>query len=101
VAARSGVTSPHGRRVPRDENVEGAEIIGFDPAIGSYMTLCFGTDGPAAYEAIFQEEGETLVWEMRDESTRFAGLFSSDADTITGQCELLKGETWLPGWTSR
>jgi hypothetical protein len=79
-----------------DEKVEGAEIIGFDPAIGSYVTRYFGTDGPAAFEANFREEGDTLVWEMRDESTRFAGSFSADGDTITGHWVLLEGETWLP-----
>jgi hypothetical protein len=79
-----------------DEKVKGSEIIGFDSAIGSYVTRYFGTDGPAAYEANFREDGETLVWEMHDESTRFAGLFSAGGDTITGHWELLEGGTWLP-----
>jgi len=29
-----------------DQKVEGAEIIGYDPARGSYVTQYFGTDGP-------------------------------------------------------
>jgi hypothetical protein len=31
-----------------DEKVEGAEIIGYDPGRGSYVTQYFGSDGPAA-----------------------------------------------------
>ena len=32
-----------------DETVEGAEIIGYDPERGAYVTQYFGSDGPAAY----------------------------------------------------
>ena len=31
-----------------DQRVEGAEIIGWDPGRGCYLTQYFGTDGPAA-----------------------------------------------------
>jgi hypothetical protein len=80
-----------------EAKVEGAEIIGFDPARACYLTQYFGSDGPAAYEATFRQEGETLVWEMHNETTRFAGSFSADGDAIEGQWELLdEGETWRP-----
>src|SRR5829696_8698104 len=45
-----------------DQKVEGAEIIGYDPARGSYGTQYFGSDGPAAYEAKLSEEDGTLLW---------------------------------------
>jgi Protein of unknown function (DUF1579) len=54
-----------------DEKVKGAEIIGFDPAIGSYATRYFGTDGPAAYEANFREETQP---EARSSVTVRGGL---------------------------
>jgi hypothetical protein len=34
-----------------EEHVEGAEIIGWDPARDAYVTQYFGSDGPSAYEA--------------------------------------------------
>src|SRR5215217_1685398 len=58
-----------------DQKVEGAEIIGYDPARGSYVTQYFGSDGPAAYEAKLSEEDGTLLWAMRSESDRFTGTF--------------------------
>jgi hypothetical protein len=60
-----------------DQKVEGAEIIGYDPARGSYVTQYFGSDGPS-------------------ESNRFTGTFSADGHTITGHWERLQGLTWLP-----
>jgi hypothetical protein len=45
-----------------DVKVEGAEIIGYDPARGSYVTRYFGTDGPASYEASLREDEAALVW---------------------------------------
>ena len=77
-----------------DQKVEGAEIIGYDPARGSYVTQYFGTDGPAAYEAKLSEEDGTLLWAMRSESDRFTGTFSADRNTITGHWEQLQGTTW-------
>jgi hypothetical protein len=80
-----------------DQRVEGAEIIGYDPKRGAYLTQYFGSDGPATYEATLEEEGEALVWEMRSETTRFSGTFSSDADAINGHWELLdEGSAWRP-----
>jgi Protein of unknown function (DUF1579)/YCII-related domain len=58
-----------------DQKVDGAEIIGYDPARASYVTQYFGSDGPAGYEATLEEESEGLVWTMRGEATRFAGRF--------------------------
>jgi hypothetical protein len=80
-----------------NQQVEGAEIIGYDPARRSYVTQYFGTDGPTAYEATLEEEGETLVWAMRSETTKFAGHFSVDGNVITGEWELLnEGSAWQP-----
>jgi hypothetical protein len=80
-----------------DEKVDGAEIIGYDPARESYITQYFGSDGPAAYEATLGEEEGALVWRMRTETQRFAGGFSDDGDTITGHWELLDGDSnWQP-----
>ena len=79
-----------------DQKVEGAEIIGYDPARESYITQYFGSDGPTAYEADLREEAGTLVWEMRSETTRFVGTFSADGDTITGHWQLLDGSRWRP-----
>jgi hypothetical protein len=80
-----------------DQKVRGAEIIGYDPARASYVTQYFGSDGPTSHEATLCEEGETLVWQMRSENTRFAGQFSTDGDTITGHWELLHGgSAWRP-----
>ena len=80
-----------------DEKVDGAEIIGYDPARESYITQYFGSDGPAAYEATLGEEEGALVWRMRTETQRFAGGFSDDGDTITGHWELLDDDSnWRP-----
>ena len=41
-----------------DQKVEGAEIIGYDPARAVYLTQYFGSDGPNTYEAsLVEEEG--------------------------------------------
>jgi hypothetical protein len=80
-----------------DDKVEGAEIIGYDPARDSYVTLYFGSDGPAGYEATLSEEAGALVWKMRSESNRFTGTFSDDGNTITGHWELLGDDSnWRP-----
>jgi hypothetical protein len=80
-----------------DEHVEGAEIVGWDPARGAYATLYFGSDGPNAYEASLADEDGALVWRMRSESDRFTGTFSEDGNRITGHWEQLgdHGE-WQP-----
>jgi hypothetical protein len=80
-----------------DERVEGAEIIGWDPARGAYTTLYFGSDGPNAYQATLTDEGGALVWRMQSASDRFTGAFGPDGDTITGRWERLEaGGTWAP-----
>jgi uncharacterized protein DUF1579 len=80
-----------------DEHVEGAEIIGWDPARRAYVTQYFGSDGPSAYEATLSEEDGTLVWRMHSESDRFTGTFSDDRDTLEGHWELLDDERgWRP-----
>ena len=80
-----------------DVRVEGAEIIGYDPARGSYITQYFGSDGPAAYEANLTEEDGVLVWGMQSEGDRFTGTFSPDGNTITGHWEQLdRDASWRP-----
>jgi hypothetical protein len=79
-----------------DEKVEGAEIIGHDPARGSYLTQYFGSDGPSSYEASLTEEDGALVWRMWSEADRFVGTFSDDGDTITGHWELRADSEWRP-----
>jgi Protein of unknown function (DUF1579) len=80
-----------------DEKVEGAEIIGWDPARGAYVTQYFGSDGPSAYEASLAEEDGRLTWSMRSAADRFSGTFSDDGDTISGRWEQLDGDgSWRP-----
>jgi Protein of unknown function (DUF1579) len=78
-----------------EEQVEGAEIIGWDPARRAYTTQYFGSDGPNAYEASLVEEDGALVWSMLSKTDRFTGTFSQDRDTITGHWEQLDdGGNW-------
>jgi hypothetical protein len=80
-----------------DAHVEGAEIIGWEPARGAYVTQYFGSDGPNAYEASLSEEDGVLVWTMRSEMDRFMGRFSDDRTTLTGHWEQLDDEqSWRP-----
>jgi hypothetical protein len=80
-----------------DERVEGAEIIGYDPALGRFRTQYFGSDGPSSYEASLEEEDGVLVWRMQSESDRFAGAFADDGDTLTGHWEARGDDaTWRP-----
>jgi Protein of unknown function (DUF1579) len=80
-----------------DTHVEGAEIIGWEPARGAYVTRYFGSDGPNAYEASLADEGGVLVWTMRSEMDRFTGRFSDDRRTLTGHWERLDAEQhWRP-----
>ena len=58
-----------------DARVEGAEIIGWDPARGVYVTQYFGSDGPNAYEASLTEENGALVWRMGLLAPVIAGAF--------------------------
>jgi hypothetical protein len=80
-----------------DEKVEGAEIIGYDPDLGAYLTQYFGSDGPTAYEAELTQESDGLTWRMRSKTTRFTGLFNNAGNVITGHWELLEdGGDWQP-----
>jgi hypothetical protein len=80
-----------------DQNVEGAEIIGFDPARGRYVTPYFGTDGPKAYEASLVDHDGSLVWTMRGEKDRFTGTFDHERNVITGHWEDRDDDlTWRP-----
>ena len=80
-----------------DQEVEGAEIIGYDPDHGAYLTQYFGSDGPAAYEARLGEDGGTLVWTMTRANDRFTGTFNSDLTVITGHWDTLGADsTWQP-----
>ena len=80
-----------------DEHVEGAEIIGWEPERGAYVTQYFGSDGPNAYEASLAVESGVLVWTMRSDSDRFTGRFSDDGNALTGAWERLDDEkSWQP-----
>jgi predicted enzyme related to lactoylglutathione lyase len=80
-----------------DEKVEGAEIIGYDPARAAFITLYFGSDGPNRYEARLREQDGKLVWSMHSPRDRFTGIFSHDGETITGHWEQLdEGGGWQP-----
>jgi hypothetical protein len=80
-----------------DERVEGAEIIGWDPARHAYVTQYFGSDGPNSYEATLGEEDGGLVWRMASGSDRFAGAFSVGGSQIEGAWEQLAEDgTWTP-----
>jgi hypothetical protein len=80
-----------------EEHVQGAEIIGWDPARGAYVTQYFGSDGPSAYEATLAERDGALVWSMRSAADRFTGTFSDDGDTLTGHWERIDGQgNWHP-----
>ena len=80
-----------------DVRVEGAEIIGWDPARNAYVAQYFGTDGPSRYEAWFRELGGVTVWRMCSERDRFMGAISDDGATIEGHWELRDGESgWRP-----
>ena len=80
-----------------EERVEGAEIIGWDPARGAYVTQYFGSDGPNAYQASLADEDGRLVWRMRSHSDRFTGAFSDDGRTIDGHWEQLdETGSWRP-----
>ena len=81
-----------------DQKVEGAEIIGYDPARGSYVTQYFGSDGPNAYEASLGEEAGTLVWKMLSKKDRFTGTFNDDRTIITGHWETLDSDSNWQRW---
>jgi hypothetical protein len=79
-----------------EESVVGAEIIGWDPERGTYVTQYFGSDGPAAFEASLGEEEGRLVWAMRTATERFRGTFSDDAQRLEGRWERREEGSWRP-----
>jgi hypothetical protein len=81
-----------------DRTVEGAEIIGYEPTRGSYVTQYFGNDGPNAYEASLVEDQGTLVWTMRSSTDRFTGTFNAERDVITGSWEALHEDSNWQRW---
>jgi hypothetical protein len=84
-----------------DQRVEGAEIIGFDPARGSYVTQYFGSAGPNTYEASLSEEGGSLVWRMLSTNDRFIGTFNDErTSSRVTRTRSSVTRTGGPGWTS-
>jgi hypothetical protein len=81
-----------------EERVEGAEIIGYDPAAGTYVSQYFGTDGPTAYRATLTEDGGALVWRMESARTRFTGTFNDAGDVIDGYWELKDDDAGWQRW---
>jgi len=80
-----------------DLRVEGAEIIGYDPARGIYLTQHFGSDGPSTYEASLFEDDGALVWTMRSDKDRFKGTFNDERNVITGHWDALDDDSsWQP-----
>jgi Protein of unknown function (DUF1579) len=81
-----------------DQKVEGAEIIGYHPARGRYVTQYFGSDGANAYEANLVEDDGPLVWTMRSEKDRFTGTFNDERNTITGHWDALDDDSNWQTW---
>ena len=80
-----------------EQKVEGAEIIGHDPASESYLTQYFGSDGPNAYEARLEEDDGVLVWSMRSKTDRFTGTFNDARNVIIGHWDALDDDSnWQP-----
>ncbi len=80
-----------------DQKVVGAEIIGYDPEAGGYLTQYFGRDGPNSYKANLRQAESKLVWTMVSATDRFTGTFSEDLQTITGHWERLDANSsWQP-----
>jgi catechol 2,3-dioxygenase-like lactoylglutathione lyase family enzyme len=79
------------------QKVDGAEIIGYDPARASYVTQYFGSEGTNAYEASLDAHEEALVWTMRSGKDRFTGTFNDERDLITGHWDALDDDdNWQP-----
>ena len=80
-----------------DRKVDGAEIIGYDPARRTYITQYFGSGGSRAYEVSLDDEHGFLIWRIRSETEWFTGMFSDDGNTIAGHWELLdESSGWRP-----
>jgi hypothetical protein len=81
-----------------DQKVDGAEIIGYDPAREGYVTQYFGSDGPNGYEASLVDDNGVLVWTIRSTRDRFTGTFNDERNTITGHWEALDGDAKWQSW---
>jgi hypothetical protein len=81
-----------------DQKVEGAEIIGYEPARRCYVTQYFGSDGANSYEASLSEDGEPLVWTMRSDRDRFIGVFNDQRTVITGHWDALDDDSNWRSW---
>jgi hypothetical protein len=80
-----------------DQTVEGAEIIGFDPVRGTYVTQYVGNEDVNAYEASLHDEDGVLVWSMHSEKDRFRGTFNDQRTVITGHWETRDvDDAWQP-----
>jgi hypothetical protein len=80
-----------------DSKVEGAEIIGWDPARDVYVTQYFGSDGPNSYEATLEEQADKRLWRMRSAADRFIGIFRENDTVIEGHWELADQDgSWQP-----
>lgn len=79
------------------EKAEGAEIIGWDPSRGAYVTHYIGSDGPTDYEAQLEEADGSLTWRMVSDSSLFTGTFDADRGAIDGRWEFkLQDGSWVP-----
>ena len=81
-----------------DRKIGGAEIIGYDPARGSFCTQYFGSDGPNAYEASLVENDGALVWTMRSSKDRFIGAFNDERTVITGHWDVIDDDSNWQSW---
>jgi Protein of unknown function (DUF1579) len=81
-----------------NRKIEGAEIIGYDPARRAYRSQYFGSEGPTAYDATLGDEDNGLLWRMWSDGTRFTGTFvdNMDAIVVTGSCSPKKAG--VRGW---
>jgi hypothetical protein len=80
-----------------DQKVDGAEIIGYDPAREGYVTQYFGSEGADAYEASLVDDDGALVWTMRSGRDRFTGTFNPERNHIEGHWEALDDDAqWQP-----
>ena len=70
------------------------EIIGYDPATGTYPMRSFDSQGNTGTHQAALRDG---VWTFAGDTERFTGSFSEDGNTITGLWEQsADGSTWVP-----
>ena len=76
------------------ERVSAIEIIGYDPASGTYPMHWFdGQGGSGTYRASLRDG----VWTFAGESERFTGSFGDGGGTLTGSWERVEdGAGWVP-----